>query len=426
MRLGLTLAALLLSTGCATGSYARGSCSPCPPCPCPCPSDTAAAPVATATATVTVAPVSPAPGAPAPAATPAAVRTAKAPLGAIVGMRSGNVVAFDAMVDRLMAGRVVYVGEMHDQALHHAFQAKVLEAVVARAQGPVALGLEMFFRPFQPVLDAYVKGEIDEATMLERTEWKTRWGFGWEMYAPMLRLCREKRLPVIALNAPKEITRTVSKKGLDGLTPEQRATLPTLDLNDAEHRAFVKEAFGAHGASMPPETFEKFYTSMVIWDEVMSSSVASWLEQAGPGAIMVVVAGNGHIENRWGIPGRAERKTKLAYKSIVQEVGGAGEEDGIEVSAKRADFAVRWAPSAPPKPKHPEVPAAPKEPAKDAPAAEDPAKGEPAKDAPPAPEKGPEGEKTPEPAPTPEGEKAPEPAPTPAPDSPAPEKTPEK
>ena len=69
--------------------------------------------------------------------------------------------------------------------------------------------------------------------MLERTEWATRWGFGWEMYAPMLRLCRERGIPVIALNAEKEITRTVSREGLDALTPEQRASLPPLDATDA-------------------------------------------------------------------------------------------------------------------------------------------------------------------------------------------------
>jgi len=371
MRLHLTLAALLLTTGCATDRYGRGAC-----CPCPCPPAGAAPLVATATATVVATPTTPPPK-----------PTAKAPLGAIVGMRSGNVVPFDAMVDRLLTANVVYVGESHDQQLHHAFQAKVLEAVVARAKGPVALGLEMFFVPYQAALDAYVKGEIDEAAMLERTEWKTRWGFGWEMYAPMLRLCREKRIPVVALNAPKEITRTVSRTGLDSLTPEQRATLPTLDTQNQAHRAFVKEAFGAHGADMPAEKFERFYVAMVIWDEVMSSSVAGWLAKAGPGATMVVVAGNGHIENRWGVPDRAQRKTKLPYKSIVQEVGGKGEEDGTELDPKRADFVVRWAESAPPKPKHPAVPAAPKAPAPEAP---------------------PASEKTPDAPAAPEGEKAPE------------------
>src|SRR5204862_6204934 len=108
------------------------------------------------------------------------------------------------------------------------------------SRGPVALGMEMFFRPFQPFLDAYVTGEIDEATMLEKTEWKARWGFGWEMYAPMLRYCREHKLPYVALNAPKVVTRTVSQKGLDGLSAEQRATLPPLDMTDAAHRAFVR------------------------------------------------------------------------------------------------------------------------------------------------------------------------------------------
>jgi uncharacterized iron-regulated protein len=259
------------------------------------------------------------------------------------------------------APSVVYVGEGHDQADHHAFQAKVFDGIASHSRGPVALGMEMFFRPFQPHLDAYVAGEIDEKTMLEKTEWKTRWGYGWEMYAPMLRLCRERKVPVIALNAPKEITRTVSQKGLDGLTDEQRATLPPLDMTDAAHRQFVRRAFEGHGPGMKPEVFERFYTSMVIWDEVMSSSVADWLEKAGPDARMVVVAGNGHIADRYGIPARAARKSKRPYATIVQEIlHGKGDDPADRRhDTTYADYTAWWKESAPPeKPKAPANPAA--------------------------------------------------------------------
>ena len=297
----------------------------------------------------------------APAATPAPQMPAA---GTILDHRADEAITFPQLVERLAGVRVVHVGEFHDQAAHHAFQAKVLAALAEKTDTPLALGLEMFFTPFQPALDAYVAGEIDEQTMLERTEWATRWGFGWEMYAPMIRLCREKKLPVIALNAPKEVTRTVSRQGLDALTPEQKASLPPLDMTDGAHRAFVKAATGGHGSGMKPEAFERMYTAMVIWDETMSSNVAAWLEKAGPGSRMVVVAGNGHIADRYGVPGRAARKSKAPYATIVQEVRRGQTERRSDTTY--ADFTVWWEESAPPKPPAPVQPAAPK-PAPDAP-----------------------------------------------------------
>lgn len=306
-----------------------------------------------------------APAAPMPTPTPAgapAGATATAPkvalpeAGAIFDHRTGDRIGFAALVDRLATARVVYVGEQHDQAKHHALQAEVLAALAEREGGPLALGLEMFFTPFQPALDAYVAGEIDEATMLARTEWPTRWGFGWEMYAPMLRLCRAKKLPVIALNAPKEVTRTVSRQGLDALTAEQRASLPPLDMTDGAHRAFVKAATSGHGHEMKADAFERMYTAMVIWDETMSSNVAAWLEKAGPTSRMVVVAGNGHIADRFGVPARAARKSKAPYLTVVQEV--RRDQDAWRTDTTYADFTVWADESAPPRPAKPAPPPA--------------------------------------------------------------------
>lgn len=343
--LSFAASAALLLSGCASGRCCERLCA-----------GTAASAAATgpAASAAPTAPVAEAPAVAAPA-TPAA--------GTIFDHRADETVTFAQLVERLAGARVVHVGELHDQAAHHAFQARVLAALAERTDTPLALGLEMFFTPFQPVLDAYVAGEIDEPTMLEKTEWATRWGFGWEMYAPMLRLCREKKLPVIALNAPKEVTRTVSRQGLDALTPEQRASLPPLDMTDGAHRAFVKAATGAHGGGMKADAFERMYTAMVIWDETMSSNVAAWLEKAGPGSRMVVVAGNGHIADRYGIPARAARKSKAPYATIVQEVRRGQAQWRTDTTW--ADFTVWWDESAPPKPPPAPKPAA--KPAADAP-----------------------------------------------------------
>ncbi len=319
------------------------------------------------------------PSAPSEAFAPAAGPAAPTASGTILDHRDGSAVTFDAMVDRLATASHVYVGELHDQANHHAFQAKVFEALYGKWRGKrVALGLEMFYRPFQPALDAYVAGEIDEKEMLEKTDWDGRWHNYWDAYAPMIRFCREHRIPVLALNAPREVTTTARVKGLAALSPEQKAMLPDLDFADAAHRAHFKAAFGPHAGAMGEEKLEGFYRAFLIWDEVMGATVASFLARNGPDAHVVVVAGDGHVGDRCGIPAHAEKRTGRSYLTVVQYdveapnphaalskgqgAPGAGkgheEADDSEpdprLSLAHADYSAWWSPSTiPPTPPTP-------------------------------------------------------------------------
>ena len=81
--------------------------------------------------------------------------------------------------------QVVYVGEQHNNDHHHAFQFEVVTAL--NEQSPrLLIGMEMFQRPAQAALDTFVLGEIDEAEMLRRTEYFTRWGWDYRYYRPIL------------------------------------------------------------------------------------------------------------------------------------------------------------------------------------------------------------------------------------------------
>ena len=342
MRTTLPAAAvLLLVAGCC-----RSACRPCAPC----------VPVATlAPGPTTRAPA--AAGTPSPRVPAVAVSKDPAP-GSIVEGGTGRRLAFDRLIDELAKASVVYVGERHDQAAHHEFQARVLEALRQRWKADlVGVGMEMFQTPAQGALDDYVEKRIDEATLLEKTEWKTRWGFGWEMYAPMVRSARAHgRMEVVALNAPKEVTHEVAKGGLEALTPEQRASLPPLDLSDGAHRAFVLKAFGAHGAAMPKDKFERFYTAQVIWEEVMSSSIARWLDSKGKGdPHMLVVIGAGHVADRFGVPARAEKKSHRPYATVVCEVtdpaaAPSTDDEPPRLDKAYADYTAWFAPSSSPQP----------------------------------------------------------------------------
>ncbi|HJK96303.1 MAG TPA: ChaN family lipoprotein, partial [Polyangiaceae bacterium LLY-WYZ-14_1] len=180
--------------------------------------------------------------------------------------RTGRRLDQRALVRRLAQAQVIYVGEKHDRPAHHQVQLEVIDRV--GALGPAAVGLEMVQRPFQAALDAYAI-DGDEDALLAGTEWTKRWGYDFRLYRPILRHAAQAGMPLVALNARREITRAVAREGPEGLDPELEAELPELDLDDVAHRARVRLVWAEHVGPHGGLAFENFYAAQVIWDETM-------------------------------------------------------------------------------------------------------------------------------------------------------------
>jgi uncharacterized iron-regulated protein len=263
---------------------------------------------------------------------PRAERTLSSPEPAppVVDTRTGARMTLERLAEALDGVRVVYVGERHDAPADHEAQRAIAAALIARGE-PVAIGMEMFQRPFQAPLDAYVAGSIDEAELLRATEWEERWSMDFGLYRAILELARDARAPVIALNAAREVTRVIGRQGEEALTEEQRASLPReMVRDDPEHLAMIMEAFGEHpGVEMDPAVLERFYLAQVVWDETMAERVAEVLASEGGPRRMVVLAGRMHVQRGLGIPRRAARRGAEPFRVILplteRELEGAGE-----------------------------------------------------------------------------------------------------
>jgi uncharacterized iron-regulated protein len=228
---------------------------------------------------------------------------------------TGEPTTLDAMIADLATVRAVYIGEYHGTEADHALESRIFEALHARDPS-LALGMEMFDRDKQPILDEYVAATIDEAEFLRRVAWSESWGIDFEHYRPLLAFARQNRIPVIALNAPKTLTRKVAEHGLEGLSEEERAALPELVLDDARHRAMIEGALSGHGP-MGAARLERFYAAQVIWDETMAESVARALTAEGAPQRMVVVAGAMHVRSGLGIPSRAARRGVTEFRIVL-------------------------------------------------------------------------------------------------------------
>ncbi len=260
--------------------------------------------------------------------------------GVVVDTSGKKVLGHEKLWSALAKARVVYVGETHNHPEHHEVQLAVLEALYEKNH-EIAIAFEMFPRPCQKAIDRYVKGETDVATFLRESRYREVWGYDFEFYRPLLDFAREHGLDAIALNAPQDVTRKVSKGGLESLSDKERAGVAAeVDLDDGRHRKRVLDALQSAHPIKDEGQLQRYYEGMVLWDETMAESVARYMDERGSDEVQVIVyAGRGHVEDRNGIPDRVHRRNDLPFLTVLPtEVEDPAKIAASEVSKRRGDF----------------------------------------------------------------------------------------
>ncbi|MBF2027194.1 MAG: ChaN family lipoprotein [Oscillatoriales cyanobacterium C42_A2020_001] len=216
----------------------------------------------------------------------------------------------DEVMAQLIRADVVYLAETHDRPEDHELQLEILQSL--HQQRPfLAIGMEMFQRPYQAALDRYLAGEITESALIQQTDYKRRWGYPWELYAPIVRFAKEQQLPIVALNTPSEVTRKVARFGLDNLTLAEQQWIPPKSAILAKPEAYrqrIRQIYDEiHQDKGTSSDFERFFLAQVLWDETMADRIATMLQKQ-PNALVVVLVGQGHVIFRDGIPNRVARR----------------------------------------------------------------------------------------------------------------------
>ena len=184
-----------------------------------------------------------------------------------------SVSGLETIIASLASKRVVFIGETHDRFDHHLNQLEIIHRL-HEIHPDMAIGMEYFQQPFQDYLDQYIAGELSEKQLLRATEYYDRWRFDYRLYRPILRYARERRIPIVALNLPREITSKVAHSGLTSLTAEEREHIPAeIDRSDSDYRQRLQQIHKRH----PELDFEHFLEAQLLWDEGMAERAADYL-----------------------------------------------------------------------------------------------------------------------------------------------------
>ncbi len=223
----------------------------------------------------------------------------------------------------------------------HEIQFQILRALYARDR-QLAIGLEMLPVTCQETLNRWSLGLLTTDEFLREVQWYVNWNFNFGYYRKILEFAKEHRLPVYALNMPREVVSKIRMQGWSALSDEQKAFIPKApDLTNKDHRTLIKTIFEAE--EIPPamkglnldDMFEGLYEAQSAWDEVMAANALKG--EASEGRRVLVCAGSGHVLYNLGINRRAFETGREPFKTVIAVVVPKDKKT-LTVSRSIADF----------------------------------------------------------------------------------------
>lgn len=262
-------------------------------------------------------------------------------VGAVLSGETGAAVDFERMIRDMMTSRIVHVGETHDSMPMHELQFQVIRALYARDKH-LAVGLEMLPVTVQEALNKWTAGVLTKDEFIREIRWYVNWNFNFGYYEKIFDFAQEHRLPIYALNIPREIITKIRMRGWDALSEEEKALIPgNPDVTNQDHRTLIRTVFESsdipHAMKGPglDAVFEGLYRSQSAWDEVMAANAVRGVESEG--RRVVVCVGSGHLLYNLGLNRRAYEKSKMPFKTVIAVAIPAGKKT-LAVSRAIGDY----------------------------------------------------------------------------------------
>lgn len=259
--------------------------------------------------------------------------SSQAHAASITRVSDHQMVTFQQLTASAKAADLVLIGEVHDKAAVHDLQLSIIRSLQDHKQ-PMAIGLEVMQSNNQQQLDDWVSGKMTEEQF--KPVFAQNWTYDWRLYRDVFLFARDNKIPLIALNVPKETVIKVSRQGYKTLTEDERKGLPAgtnVDLKNT-HTQFLKRTFQPLFQSVSNgRVFEYFCEAQTLRNSSMAMTVAQYVKQH-PKTKMVVLAGIWHVVKN-AIPEQLDRSgNRMSSVVIMPEIqefsGGKATADVID------------------------------------------------------------------------------------------------
>jgi uncharacterized iron-regulated protein len=252
--------------------------------------------------------------------------------GRIWDVAGARFVSMDALAAAVSGARFALLGERHDNADHHQFQAWLVRRVLEGGRRP-AVAFEMLTTDQAPALARHLaSAPRDAAGLGDAVGWKRSGWPEWRLYQPIAEAALAAGVPVVAANLPTATARAAARGDLAALDPAL-VRRHALDRPAAEavQAAMEEEIRTAHCGALPASAMAGMVTAQRARDAEMAERLVA---SGGDGAILI--AGAGHVRVDRGVP---RYVAALAPSASVVSVAFVEVADDV---AAPADYAAKF------------------------------------------------------------------------------------
>ena len=222
---------------------------------------------------------------------------------------------------RARGAEVIYLGELHDNPLHHAIQTRVIEALLRDGSRP-AIAFEMIPETRQATLEAAVRSDADPAEVDRQLGWTARGWPDFAAYWPLFELARKHGLPVVATDLDPTVNRRISRDGLGAAGEDPARLRSALPDDPVRDQAITRRIRSAHCDRISESRAGRMLESWYARNVVIARRVSMALERAPQ---VVVIIGRGH-QSPGGVPEQVEALRRGTRQLVVALF--EGETDG--------------------------------------------------------------------------------------------------
>lgn len=193
----------------------------------------------------------------------------------IFDIRKGREISLRQLNKELKNVDVVLFGEDHNDSIAHVLELNLLGLMLNKYKN-VGLSMEMFQSDAQLVLNEYLNGLVTESNLMKDAKlWNN-----YKDYSPIVELAKEKKIPVLAANAPSRYTNRVTRNGLESLSllsEEAKLLLAPIPIDTLTGRYYEKfsELLGDHQS----QGEMKIYQSQNLWDATMAYRISVFMNK---------------------------------------------------------------------------------------------------------------------------------------------------
>ena len=203
----------------------------------------------------------------------------------IIDLRTGKEISEQMLVNRLRTQDIVLLGELHDNAQHHALRAQLIKQIARDKLTVVAEHLPS---------GARVKREGALLADLEAAGFDAK-GWQWPLHSSLFDAVSGAKLRLIGGNLPKGFSKQIFGQGESALPSPMAKAYQIASLNAEASRQLDQDLIDGHCGKLP----EKYLQPMRLVQRATDLSMAQALIDHVPS---VLVAGNGHVRKDYGVP----------------------------------------------------------------------------------------------------------------------------